>query len=184
MHPETTTQQAPKKPIKGALICILGGIAAFSLLVAAQPTKLEVIASKVALAKKEAQMRVAREDSIRAAFKAQEENTVAAKTLLRDYKADANKASIRYTGRNLYVEGKIDVVNVRSRYSNFLTFNDEKFGPSISCSLEDKNEASHLKPGDYVAVYGMCVDSKSDVRIEHARIVPTIAAWKIAISSK
>ena len=184
MQSETTIQPSPKGSKKGVLILMFGGIAVFSLLVAyTQPTKEEMAASKVTLAKKEAKTRVAHEDSIRAAVKAQAENTVAARTLLTAYKADESRADLKYKGRNLYIEGKIDHVIVY-RYNNLLTFTAREFGPSILCSIKDKDEVSHLKPGDYVAVYGMCDGAKTDIFIRDAHIVPTVAAWKTTVSPK
>jgi hypothetical protein len=166
-------------------MCILGGIGALSLIVThTQPTKEEIAASKAAIVKQEARRKAAQEDSTRAAIKAQEENTVAAKTLLHDYKTDASRTDFRYKGRNLYVEGKIDNIDKRYGYSKFLSFTEEKFGPIILCRLKDKQEASHLNEGDYVAVSGVYSSTKNIVYIEDAHIVPTVADWKTTVSSK
>lgn len=178
MQSEATTQQAPKKSILGPLICILGGVGALSMIVThTQPTKEEIAASKAAAMKREATRAAAREDSIRVAIKNQEENTVGANALLKAYKADESRANLKYKGRNLYIEGKINQV-ITYRYGNLITFTEREFGPSIVCSVKDKNEVSHLKAGDYVAVYGLCQEAKSDVHVENAHVVPTMAAWK------
>jgi hypothetical protein len=122
------------------------------------------------------------ENAARIALKTQEEHTVNAKSLLAEYEANKNLADTKYKDKPIYIEGTIDLINTRSTYSYYLTLKGSEFGPSVLCSLENKDKLPNLRQGDYIAVHGICKGFSTDVHIFNSHVVPTLAASKEALS--